>query len=153
MLTTAVHPEQALAKVQVFSERDREQHAKLCHLGTPGTRLWVLPVYDNDGYAGKGLGSAATSLGLSLNLVEGLLGYGPGSLLAWNVCWRADDGEEDTGRVVALEDARRAWWITDGNGDLVAGGPPIYDADRAAEIAAEYNGNAQLGLGSYDPDA
>jgi hypothetical protein len=128
------------------TERDRERVDRLVGLSTPGTRLWVLQRYGE-----SGLGYAATSEGLHCDYVLSFCDASP--VGCWSIRWRADNGREDHGlHVVLLEDARRAWWIVR-DGHSVAGGPPIYDAARAAELAAEFGGQAQLGLGADDPAA
>jgi hypothetical protein len=123
---------------------DRERLEKLIRLGTPGTRLWVLPYCGENG--NEGTGYAATSEGLAINGAEALFGGLGGEIDCWLVRWRGDGGHRDKGLfVTAIEDAERAWWIVDEHGNLRAGGPPIYDEGRALEIAAEVGGNAQLG--------
>jgi hypothetical protein len=137
-------PAEALARCESYGREDEAEREKLTRLGTPGTRLWVIPGDRKP----RGMGHAATSLGLGLSAVEAVFGYGSRSLFAWLPCWRNDDGTEDNGRyVVTLEDAERAWWITDGQGNMLAGGPPIYSEERATEIAVKFGGQIQQGVG------
>jgi hypothetical protein len=95
------------------------------------------------------MGHPATSLGLALSTIAAVFGYGARSLSSWLPCWRNDDGTEDNGLyVVTLEDAERAWWVTDGRGNMLAGGPPIYSEERAREIAGQFRGQIQQGVGA-----
>jgi len=133
-------PQEILSDVRVYDDRVRRKLDKLIALSRPGTRLWVLPRGDE-----RGLGRAATSTGLALSSVEAL--FGENDLDCWAIRWRTDNGEEGQGLyAVTLEDARRAWWIVDDNGRVVAGGPPIFEAARASELAERFGGRAQLGL-------
>ncbi len=141
-------PAEILAMIRTDPETsawERQQVDKLARLATPGTRLWVLP-----GHRESGPGYAVTSEGLHCDRVVSLIDDAS-ALECWSVRWRGDDGRESHGRhVVLLEDARRAWWIVR-DGRTVAGGPPIYDAARAAELAVEFGGHVQMGLGADDP--
>lgn len=123
---------------------DKDLKDKLTRLGVPGTPLWVTTHE-------PGMGYAATSGGLCISAVGALFG---GELEAWQLQWRTPDDQLATGLYpVALQDARRAWWILTDADVVVAGGPRIYDGGRAAELAAEFGGRAQRGLGRYDPGA
>jgi hypothetical protein len=136
-------PHEALAQCECYGPSDEVLRKRLTRLGTPGTRLWVIPGSREP----RGMGNAATSLGVTLSTVEAVFGYGSRSLSSWLVRWRNDDGTEDTGLyVVTLADAKRAWWVTDGQGNMLAGGPPIYTKRRAAEIAAGLGGQIQRGV-------
>src|SRR5947208_2411516 len=53
--------------------------------------------------------------------------------------------ERGAGPPIALDDARRAWWVLDDADDTVAGGPPIYSRDRADELAKQFNGRVVSG--------
>jgi hypothetical protein len=138
-------PREALAQCECYGRNDEALRERLTRLGTPGTRLWVIPGC-RDGVP-RGMGHAATSLGVTLSLTEAVFGEGSRFLSSWLVRWRNDDGTEDTGLyVVTLADAKRAWWVTDGQGNMLAGGPPIYIRRRAAEIAAGLGGQIQQGV-------
>lgn len=108
-------------------------YAPLCE---PGTRIWVY------GYPEC---FAATVVGLSRDLVESLFGPVDGETARFIEPMLAAT-RDDTGELFQVghhvtarrEDADRAWHILDAGGLLVAGGPPIYDRDRAAKIAARY---------------
>jgi len=138
-------PAIALAQCTAYGKLDEDRRDQLVRLGTPGTRLWVIP----GAQPPRGMGHGATSLGLAMSTAEGIFGYGRRSLSSWLACWRNDDGTEDSGLyVVALEDAERAWWVTDGRGNMLAGGPPIWTRERATEIAARFGGQIQRGVGA-----
>ncbi|MGP4027267.1 hypothetical protein [Actinomadura sp. 3N407] len=143
-------PAEILADIPLHSDRDHALHGKLTTLAVPGTRLWKLPRRYGEG-AARGVGQPATALGLALNSIEAL--FGEAGLNCWSIDYELADGARDQSiAVMALDDARRAWWILNRDGWLVAGGPPIYDPVRGAELAVEFDGIAQLGLGTQDPD-
>ncbi len=132
-------------------DRDLADIDRLVRLATPGTRLWVMHGGNGQhGPDGWGHGHAATATGLALSAVGAL--FGGSATEVWSVRWRGDNGIDGEGYgAVALEDARRAWWVLDANDRVVAGGPPIYDEVRAREMAREFDGRVQLGLGAADP--
>lgn len=138
----------------VYSDDKRKDIDELVRRATSGTRLWVL--HGRDGREGPdswGWGYAATSKGLKRSGVGSLIG----ELFweVWHVAWVGDDGQEGEGNcVVTLEDARQAWWVVAPDGRHLAGGPGMVGGEaRARELAVEYGGQAQLGLGTADPDA
>jgi hypothetical protein len=114
-----------------------ERVERLRVTGEPGTRLWVLPPYGKGGY--KGLGQAATSLGLDASGIEALFGT-PETV--WGARYQTDDDEVSTlgGWVLlTLADARERWWVIDGrpwSRNLLTGGHP--DMRRMQELAAEF---------------
>lgn len=143
-------PAEILADIPLYCDRDRERHDMLATLAVPGTRLWMLPRRRGP-HATRGVGQPAVATGLALNTVEAL--FGEAGLNCWSIGYETCDGTRDHSiAVMGLEDARRAWWILDRDGWLVAGGPPIYSRVRAGQLAAEFDGIAQLGLGAQDPD-
>lgn len=132
-------PAEILAGVEVHGAAGEALLATLTALGEPGTPLWVL--------CGDGTGYEAVSGGLAVSAVEAVFGHG--GLGDWLIRWTDPDGAEVRGLyAVALEDAERAWWVLDEAGRVVAGGPPIYDEDRACEIAADFGGRAVHGTAS-----
>jgi hypothetical protein len=138
------HPAEALTQCTAYGKVDERLRDQLMRCGVPGTRLWVIPGSQEP----RGMGHGAVSLGVAMSSTEAIFGYGPRAVSSWTVCWRNDDGTEDSGLyVVTREDAERAWWITDGRGNMLAGGPPIWSKERAGEIAAESGGQIQQGVG------
>lgn len=105
------------------SDTDLNRMAYLRRTGEPGTRLWKMPTYTDDGY--HGLGEAATSLGLAVIGIEALFGT---PATCWTVRYRTDSGEESTvggWALLTLEEARERWWILSGDRrNLVSGGHP-----------------------------
>lgn len=143
-------PAEVLADIPLYDDHDRALHTKLTTLAVPGTRLWKLPTRRGE-HAARGVGQPAVATGLARNSIEAL--FGEAGLNCWSIGYEAADGTRDHSiAVMSLQDARRAWWILDRDGWLVAGGPPIYDRVRAAELAVQFDGIAQLGLGAQDPD-
>jgi hypothetical protein len=132
------------------TDRDRERTAMLRVTGEPGTRLWLLPVYQDGRF--HGLGEVVTSLGLAVIGIEAMLGS-PAS--CWTVRYRRADGEESTfggWSLLTLADARSRWWITDGAGSLVSGGHR--DRERMLSLAArEHPGSVVQPGTDFIPEA
>jgi hypothetical protein len=129
-------------RAKTYGQAGRDSLDRLAQLAEPGTRLWILPFYGQDGY--RGLGEAGTALGLAESPVEALFGGGGNSLL---LHYRTDSGQEGTMSVtIALTEAEAAvrWWVTDGRGNLVTGGHP--GRDRMARLAEDHGGVLQQGL-------
>jgi hypothetical protein len=96
--------------VPCYGKDAERRRAELAARATPGTRLWVLPFYYQDGY--RELGHAATATGLALSAVEALFGE-PGDG-RWLVGYRRDDGVEGKHShqiILTLAEARERWWI------------------------------------------
>lgn len=126
------------------SQLDIDRVARLRRTGKPGARLWVLPSYEKDGY--RGLGEAATSLGLAVLGIESLFGTPP---YCWTVRYRTDSGEESTAggwSVLMLNEALFKWWVTDGKGNLVSGGH--WDRQRMEALVTEQFPGAVVEHGS-----
>lgn len=124
-----------LASLTLHAQSSRDERDRLIRLGEPGVPLWIVC---------NGWGYEAVSDGLVINAVEALFGNDP--VRRWLISWRDAAGATDSGRrCVAREDAERAWWVLDGDGSVVAGGPPIFDETRALEIAARYHGKVVQG--------
>jgi hypothetical protein len=130
--------DEILAEITPQDDRDRKRLAELRTLGQPGTRLWII--------CGDGTGYAAVSAGLGVSRIEAMFGDNP-ALDCWLIRWHDPQGDEHSGLyAVPIEDAERAWWVLNDAGRVVAGGPPIFDADRASEIASNLGGRAVLGV-------
>jgi hypothetical protein len=132
-------PADILARIEAHGEMDHGRLETLHTLSQPGTKLWIIC----DGY-----GYEAVSDGLVADGIEAMFG-GDGELRCWLIRWHDPDGTECKGLyAVALEDAERAWWILSADGRVVAGGPSIFDHDRALELAAQFGGRAVHGTAS-----
>lgn len=138
-----------LADIEVYGDRDRETVSKLARLATPGTRLWILPMYGEHGY--QGTGQPATALGLGIIGIEAMFGTDLGCRV---IRYRTDAGEEGTiGSLIAMtaEEAAALWWVVDDRGNLLTGGHA--DKDRMTALASKAGGHIQHGLGGADAAA
>jgi hypothetical protein len=127
-----------LEQTPAYGEQARKDREELIRVAEPGTRLWVLPFYYQDG-GYRETGQAATATGLALNGVEALFG-GPGDS-TWLAGYRRDDGTEGkcSHRIVlTLAEARERWWILavkNRRQVLVSGGHP--DEERMYALRDE----------------
>lgn len=105
-----------------------EDQRKVARLARPGTRLWVLPTYTEDGY--KGLGEPATATGVTYGMSGAYIAY------------VTDAGQQ--GRIsghafpLSLAEARERFWIVTPDGlrmTPTCGGHK--DRARMVSVAAE----------------
>jgi len=129
--------------------REQDNSPELAHtalLARPGTRVWLLPAYDGDGY--RGLGEFGTSLGLTAL---------PGRHQRWGqalVIIRPDGGRPDehdkrlyASVVMTVAEARERFWIVDAEGrNLVSGSHR--DEMRMAQVQADKHPGCQVWAGS-----
>jgi hypothetical protein len=115
---------------------------EVIRLAKPGTRLWDLPTYDQDGY--HGLGEPATATGVT---------YGMGGVYVAYVTDSGRTGRTGPMAVMTLAEARERFWITDAEGvNLVSGGHR--DRDRMVSLAAgKHPGSRVLPGTAFVPEA
>jgi hypothetical protein len=112
-------------------------------LGEPGTRLWLLPAYEADGF--RGLGELATSTGVNYGMGGAYIAYVTDAGKAGRIHPKASPMTPD--------EARGLFWITDEQGaNLVSGGHR--DRDRMVALVAErYPGCLVLPGAHFIPEA
>jgi len=91
---------------------DRADLDRRVLLATPGTPLWLLPSYGEDGY--HGFGQPGTSLGMTTGQLVVISTAGHDTPYTWH--------RRHAVAVLTAAEARDRWWITDGGGNLVSGG-------------------------------
>jgi len=122
-----------------------EDQRTVARLAKPGTRLWVLPAYTEDGY--KGLGESATATGVTYGMSGAYIAY------------ITDAGQR--GRIsgggfpLSLADARERFWIVTPDGQRMT---PTCGGHRSRErmvsVAAEREPGALVLPGSaFVPEA
>ena len=120
-------PADIMARVKAITPGDHGKFDRMAFLATPGQRLWVLPSYGENGY--RGLGEAATALGLKPIGIEAMFGS-PASV--WTVRFRTESGHEDNLSPLVLNtlaEAREKWWILDRDRrNLLGGGHDVRQA-------------------------
>jgi hypothetical protein len=139
-------PAEILGRVTVYSREDRDRLDRLAKLAEPGTKLWVMPLWGEDGYPDTG--QPATVTGLTVIGVEALFGS---DRHCWVIKYVGDwDGREGTigeWPAMTIGRMRELWWVVGERGNVVGSGASPQQAVACAEEGARISRRT---LGAYD---